>query len=202
MLLRARSTPRLNERRREQCRDNDHAQPRGELGHCLQPGMNAAHALLPFFSRQLSAVEMGTKPSRSRTSASGLGPERSCGARRGRIRRRAGRVLGGQRPQPTRHRPRSCVAGVVVGGSRSSWRRASTTSGSNCVPALVRSSSAAVRGRERGAAIAAVGGHGLVGVADGDDARAEGDLGALEAVRVAGAVPSLVAGADESRDRT
>src|ERR1019366_5130000 len=39
----------------------------------------------------------------------------------------------------------------------------------------------------------AVGGHRVVGVADGDDARADGDLGALESVRVALSVESFVA---------
>jgi hypothetical protein len=48
--------------------------------------------------------------------------------------------------------------------------------------------------------VAALGGDGLVGVAGGDDARAEGNRSAGEPVGVPAAVPALVAGADEPGD--
>ena len=73
---------------------------------------------------------------------------------------------------------------------------ASTTRGSNWVPAQRRSSSSASRGRHR-ALVGAVGDHGVVGVADGHDAGAERDVLARQPVGVALAVPALVAGAHE-----
>src|ERR1700690_2792260 len=51
-----------------------------------------------------------------------------------------------------------------------------------------------------GGLVAALGGHGVVGVAGGDDPRAEGDGGAGEAVWIAGPVPALVAGAYQPGD--
>lgn len=48
----------------------------------------------------------------------------------------------------------------------------------------------------QGSAVGSVRGHGVVRIGDGDDARAEGDLLAGEAVRVAGSVPALVVMAD------
>src|SRR3954449_13068761 len=88
-------------------------------------------------------------------------------------------------------------------------RNASTTVGSNWVPAWARSSWRAASGdrdvRGGGAqfrgggvgrealAVGAVGGHGFVGVAHGDDAGPEGDLLAGEPVGVAGYVPAVVA---------
>ena len=74
---------------------------------------------------------------------------------------------------------------------------APTTSASNCVPALARSSAAA-SSRARGAAVAAVAGHRVPGVAGEDDARAERDGLAGQAVGVAAAVPALVAGAHDA----
>ena len=57
-----------------------------------------------------------------------------------------------------------------------------------------------VLGADRVAVGAALG-HRLVGVADEDDPRAERDLLACEPVRIAVAVPALVARADQRRDR-
>ena len=77
--------------------------------------------------------------------------------------------------------------------------KASTTAGANWVPACRRSSaSAAASGMPR--PVGAVRGHGGEGVADEDDLGAERDAVAREAVRVAAAVPALVAGADELPD--
>ena len=56
------------------------------------------------------------------------------------------------------------------------------------------------RGRQR-LAVGARRGHGVVGDADGDHARAERDRLADQPVGVAGAVEALVAGAHEARDR-
>src|SRR4051794_12912780 len=55
-----------------------------------------------------------------------------------------------------------------------------------------------LRGAPRG--VRALGGHGVEGVRDRDDARAERDLVGDLAVRVAAAVPALVRGADEAGD--
>ena len=78
----------------------------------------------------------------------------------------------------------------------SAAQNASTTTGSNCV-----SGAAAQLGQRLGAARGGRYGrslsHRVEGVADGDDAGAERDVLAGQAVGVAGAVPALVAGADE-----
>ena len=67
--------------------------------------------------------------------------------------------------------------------------KAATTAGSNCVPAQ-RSSSARASPGVHARAVGAVGDHRVEGVADGDDARAERDLLAGEAVGVAARRPS------------
>ena len=78
-------------------------------------------------------------------------------------------------------------------------RNASTSTGSNCVPAPASSSRLASCTRHR-VAVRAVGEHGVVGVGDGEHARDERDALAGEAVRVAGAVPALVVVAQDRGD--
>ena len=81
--------------------------------------------------------------------------------------------------------------------SKTTASRAPTTVASNWVPALARSSSAATS-RGQGAAVAAIAGHRVPRVADEDDARAQRDVLAGQAVGVAAAVPALVAGAHDA----
>ena len=57
------------------------------------------------------------------------------------------------------------------------------------------------RPRRQSAAVAAIAGHGVPGVAGEHDARAERDVLAGQAVGVAAAVPALVAGAHDAADR-
>ena len=52
-----------------------------------------------------------------------------------------------------------------------------------------------------GVLVAALGGHGVKGVADSNDARAERNIRAGEPVGISVAVPAFVAGADEDGDR-
>ena len=80
-------------------------------------------------------------------------------------------------------------------------QNASTTIGSNWVPAQRRSSAMASVSDHR-LAVGPIGGHGVEGVADGHDAGAERDLVAAQPVRIAAAVPALVARADEPGHRT
>ena len=87
---------------------------------------------------------------------------------------------------------------MAVTGARAA-RKASTTAGANWVPAFFRSSAHGLGFRSR-AHVAAIGGHGRVGVAHEHDLRAERDLVAREPIRVARPVPALVAGADQRRD--
>ncbi len=96
--------------------------------------------------------------------------------------------------------PSRCYAARVARLSRAATSKAATTCGSNCVPAQ-RCSSCERRLRIHPRAVGAVLRHRVVGVADGDDPRAERDLLAGERVGVARAVPALVAGADHRRDR-
>ena len=77
----------------------------------------------------------------------------------------------------------------------SARRSAATTAASNCVPAPP-SSSARAAASPRAGAVAAVGGHRLVGVGHGEDARLERDLVPAQAARVAEAVGALVVSED------
>ena len=106
--------------------------------------------------------------------------------------------MDGPTSAPSGGRYAACDA--ATGCSRSAVSNASTTAGSNCEPAQRRSSvSAASSVHAR--AVRAVLGHRVERVADGDDARAERDRLAAEAVGVAAAVPALVARAHDRRDR-
>ena len=77
--------------------------------------------------------------------------------------------------------------------------RASTTAGSNCVPAPARTSSSA--SSRVSCAGRAVGGHRVERPGDGDDPRAERDLLAVQLLGIAGAVPALVVVENPARDR-
>ena len=118
--------------------------------------------------------------------ARGVSPGRSTAAAPGRIPQRgdSGRL---------RRRPGAPCAPCTA-------TNASTTAASNCVPAP--GAQLPQRGRRRhAAAVGTVGDHRVVGVAHGDDARAERDLVAgLRRVGVAAAVGPLVARADERGD--
>ncbi len=116
-----------------------------------------------------------------------------------RSRARLRRAAGGGRSYERAER-RESAARTRRPVQRSAVSNASTTAGSNCEPAQRRSSvSAACDVHPR--AVRAVLGHRVEGVADGDDPRAERDRLAAEAVGVAAAVPALVAGAHDRRDR-
>jgi len=90
---------------------------------------------------------------------------------------------------------RACGWSAAFWCSVVSRRNASTTLASNWPPAWRVSSSRAASTPIDGW-LGPVGCHGVEGVADGDDARAEGDVFAGEPIWVSVAVDSLVAGAD------
>ena len=92
--------------------------------------------------------------------------------------------------------PRQGSAGTACRAMTRS--NAATTAGSNWVPAQ-RRSSASASASVSVAPVAALGAHGVEGVGDEDDARAERDVRGREPVRVARAVHALVARADEPR---
>ena len=101
----------------------------------------------------------------------------------------------------TQRRRRSSIEIAMSGSPRASTASAaSTTTGSNCVPALARSSAIATPRRQR----LAVGRRvviALYGVGDRDDARGERDLRRpRSAVGVAAAVVALVRGAHDRAD--
>ncbi len=108
-------------------------------------------------------------------------------------------------PSPTsdgegEHHQPAARTSAMFGSSAWSRSSAATTRASNCVQQRLRSSAIAADARA-GRPVTAIRGHRVEGVGDEDDARAERDLLAGEAERVAGAVPPLVVVQDPAIDR-
>ena len=93
--------------------------------------------------------------------------------------------------------PRAQAISLV--GAASTAMKASTGPFSNCVPLPRTSCSIACFGRHR-AAVGPGGGHGVVGVGNGDYARELRDVLGRDPVGVAGPVPALVVAADDRGD--
>ena len=170
----------------------------GRVRH-RQPALEPDRGVLP-----------GRHPGRhARAAASARRPE--AGPRRARhVRADVGAAS--RLHDPARRPPRRVVAANGVRGRAEPARQAAALRSARSTVSTKARDHRGVELRPRAAAqlverlrvrqrraVGAVGDHGVVGVADGDDAGAERDVVAGEAVGVAGAVEALVRGADERR---